>query len=361
MKERDILVWLSCLAGINNRYMERLDTGMADITSLWDMDVAEVKSIEGIGETLKQSIVRHRDGKRYREMLRNIEKLGIDIVTIRDENYPRNLREIPDAPRVLYVKGELKVQDELAIAVVGPRKASQYGLWAAEVFGKELSARGITVVSGMALGVDAAAHMAALDSGGRTIAVLGTGVDVVYPSKNRHLYKRIIQNGAVVSEFPPGTKGLPYRFPQRNRIVSGLSKGTIIVEAGEKSGTLTTAQHSLEQGRDVFAVPGNINSVYSKGTNALIQDGAKLVMEIDDVLSEIPGLEILGNRLERAEGMEELGNLEKEVLSAMTEPMGPERISIALKEPLPSVMGVLTVLEIKGKVKRWKGGLFCRV
>lgn len=361
MKDRDILIWLSGLAGINNRYMEVLDSEMEEIACLWEMAPEEVQSIEGIGETLKRSIVGGRDIERYEEMVEYTKRQGIDILTIRDEGYPKSLREIPDAPRVLYIKGELRAEDELAIAVVGPRKASQYGLWAAETFAKELSVRGITVVSGMALGVDSAAHMAALDSGGRTIAVLGTGVDVVYPSRNRHLYRRIVQNGAVVSEFPPGTQGLPYRFPQRNRIVSGLSKGTIIVEAGEKSGTLTTAQHSLDQGRDVFAVPGNINSVYSKGTNSLIQDGAKLVMDIDDVLSEIQGLEGIEVQNSLAGGEEHIGPLEKKVLYAMAEPMDAECISISLKEPLPSVIGVLTVLEIKGKVKRWRGGVFCRV
>ncbi|OHW62747.1 hypothetical protein EUAN_05310 [Andreesenia angusta] len=360
MKERDILIWLNGLAGINNRYMEKLDSEIEDITSLWHMDRAEVEAIEGIGKTLKRSMASCRDIESYREMLENTKKQGIDILTIRDVGYPKSLREIPDAPRVLYIKGELKPEDELAISVVGPRKASQYGLWAAETLARELSVRGITVVSGMALGVDAAAHMAALDSGGRTVAVLGTGVDVVYPSKNRHLYERIIQNGAVISEFPPGTKGLPYRFPQRNRIVSGLSVGTIIVEAGEKSGTLTTAQHCLDQGREVFAVPGNINSVYSKGTNSLIQDGAKLVMDIDDILSEVKDLEGLSLGV-RAEEMESLSSLEKRVLGVMVEPMGAELISIALGEPLPDVMGILTVLEIKGKVKRWKGGVFCRV
>lgn len=358
MKSRDILIWLNNLRGINNRYIEYLDDSFEDLSDVWNMNPAEIMKIDGIGKTLKESMVSNRSEKLYEKIIETAQKKGIDIITIRDREYPNSLRTIPDAPRVLYVKGKLEKRDEISISIVGPRKASGYGLWVAETLSREISRLGITVVSGMALGVDAASHMASLDAGGRTIAVLGTGADVVYPSKNRHIYERIVKSGAVISEFPLGSKGLPYRFPQRNRIVSGLSLGTVIIEAGERSGTLTTVQHGLDQGKDIFAVPGNINSVYSRGTNTLIQDGAKLVKGVDDILCEISELKSI---LEKSETRKEvsLSDVEKKIVEMIAlEPQGIESIAVESGQTVSSVMGILTVLELKGKVRKTKGGIF---
>lgn len=360
MKSRDILIWLSNLRGVNNRYLEFLDLAYPDLGELWDMTCDQVYAIQGIGSRLKQSIVESRCKAYYESILESAEKKGVDIVTIRDQAYPENLLNIPDAPRVLYLRGRLFGSDKIAISIVGARKATPYGIWATEKLCRELSYHGLTIVSGMALGIDASAHMEAIKSGGRTIAVLGTGVDVLYPSRNRHIYEAIIENGAVLSEFPIGTGPLPYRFPQRNRIVSGLSLGTVVVEAGERSGTLITVGHALDQGRDVFAVPGNIGSDLSRGTNNLIREGAKLVQSAEDIVEEISSIksQLASSedryKLERPDlSKVDLSPLEKEVLFQLTGyPKSPDEIAVALNKGVSEVLSLLTILEIKGLVEK---------
>ena len=208
-------------------------------------------------------------------------------MTFLAEDYPKVLLEIPDPPPYLYVKGELR-GSETAVAVVGSRRASTYGMLTTTRLATELAAHGVTVVSGMARGVDTAAHRGALSGGGRTIGVLGCGIDVVYPPENRKLFEEMAEKGALVSEFPLGTLPLAENFPRRNRIISGMSRGVLVVEAMENSGSLITAQFALDQGREVFAIPGNINTSSSRGANRLIKQGAKLVESVDDILEELP-------------------------------------------------------------------------
>ena len=204
-----------------------------------------------------------------------------------DKKYPKALGEIYNPPTLLFVAGEILESDANAVAIVGTRRATLYGLGQCERIAFDLALRGITVVSGMAKGIDTAAHRGALKAGGRTIAVLGSGHDNIYPTENKKLYTEIIKSGAVVSEFPPETLPFPTNFPRRNRIVSGMSKGVLVIEAPKRSGALITANFALEQGREVFAMPGNISSVKSFGTNALIKEGAKLVETVDDILEEL--------------------------------------------------------------------------
>lgn len=213
-------------------------------------------------------------------------------ITIEDKEYPKNLRTIYDPPGELYVNGTLMEQDETAVALVGSRRASQYGLEACEKLAYELALRGVTVVSGMARGIDSASHRGALKAKGRTIAVLGSGHNNIYPPENKKLYEEIVKSGAVVTEFEDDMPPLPENFPQRNRIISGLSLGVVVVEAARNSGALITANFALEQGRDVFAVPGKISSHTSSGTNELIKDGARLVQSADDILEELSLAEI---------------------------------------------------------------------
>lgn len=220
--------------------------------------------------------------------LGRMARLGITLLPISHPDYPARLRTIPDPPCVLFVKGTLLAADAHAIGIVGSRRASPYGRHVAAELAAGLGERGFTVVSGMALGADAAAHEGALRAGGRTIAVLGCGVDVIYPPEHAELYERIAAMGAVVSENPPGAPPTKASFPARNRIISGLSLGVVVVEAPEKSGALITATHALEQGREVFAVPGSVNSVQSRGTHQLLRDGAKLVAGVEDILEELP-------------------------------------------------------------------------
>ncbi|MBI1282301.1 MAG: DNA-protecting protein DprA [Anaerolineaceae bacterium] len=215
-----------------------------------------------------------------------VEKTGAWLVTLADEAYPAQLKKLPDAPPVLYVKGTLIPDDERALGIVGTRKATAYGRDVAHHFAKSLAGNQVTVVSGLAQGIDVAAHRGALDGGGRTFAVLGTGIDRIYPHEHLKMAQEISHHGAIISEFPIGTPPEARNFPRRNRIISGLSLGVLIVEAPEKSGAMITATMAAEQGRDVFAVPGNIFSAANRGTNRLIQDGAKLVMDVADILDE---------------------------------------------------------------------------
>jgi len=216
----------------------------------------------------------------------------ISKITIDDAGYPKNLRNIYDPPKALYVNGALLPQDETAVALVGSRRASHYGLETCERLAYDLAVRGITVVSGMARGIDSAAHRGSLRAKGRTIAVLGSGHNHIYPPENVKLYLGIAKTGAVVTEYEDDVEPLPFHFPQRNRIISGLALGVVVVEAAKNSGALITADLALEQGRDVFAVPGKISSVTSSGANDLIKDGAKLVQSADDIIEELRHMEI---------------------------------------------------------------------
>lgn len=212
---------------------------------------------------------------------------NIKETPLSDVFYPKNLKNIYDPPDPLYVKGRIVPGDDIAVAIVGSRKASLYGLKTCEKLAYELAGMGVTIVSGLARGIDSAAHRGALKAGGRTIAVFGCGLDYIYPSENKKLAEEIEQNGALVSEFPAGAMPLPYNFPKRNRIISGLSLGVVVVEASKDSGALITADFALEQGREVFAVPGKIDASTSTGTHRLIKEGAKLVEGADDILEEL--------------------------------------------------------------------------
>lgn len=239
-----------------------------------------------VGEHLGESIISF-DNKRLENDLVSAKKAGLKIITFLDQEYPPALKEIPGRPIVLYVLGNITAQDNLAIAIVGSRRASLYGLNHAEIFAARLSAQGLTIISGMARGVDTYAHRGALKVKGRTIAVMGSGFSHIYPAENADLAREIALSGAVVSEFPMETKPLPVNFPRRNRLISGLSLGVLITEAARNSGALITADFALEQGREVFALPGRIDSLGSMGTNALLKQGAKIVTCCEDILEEL--------------------------------------------------------------------------
>src|SRR6185369_1023142 len=212
----------------------------------------------------------------------------IAVITRACDAYPAQLAAVPSAPETLYVRGRLVADDALAVAIVGSRRATPYGLEVAERLGAALGARGVTVVSGLARGIDSAAHRGALESGGRTIAVLGSGVDVIYPPENRRLAGMIVEAGALISQFAPGTRPLPYHFPERNRVIAGLTLAVVVVEAAEKSGAMITAGFAAELGREVLAIPGRVNSPESRGAHRLIQDGAALVQDADEVIAALP-------------------------------------------------------------------------
>lgn len=290
------------------------------------------------------------------------------LVLLGDPEYPPSLRPIDLPPPFLLVRGEILREDGLAVAIVGARRGSPYGLRMAEQLGADLGARGVTVVSGLARGVDTAAHRGALDAGGRTVAVLGSGVDVVYPPENRRLSAEVVKAGALVSQFPMGTAPLPYHFPARNRVIAGLTLGTVVVEAAERSGALITARLAGELGREVYAVPGNVSSAGSRGTNSLIQDGAKLVQGWEDVVAEwrpewrgaLRPLPVPRPSMEtETGGTVEPG--ERAILALLgDEPVAVDEVVERSRLPPGQVSAGLMALELRGLVRRIAGQRYVR-
>ncbi len=289
---------------------------------------------------------------------------GVTIVTLTDPHYPELLREIFAPPPVLFIKGDLDVFTRNAIAVVGTRSPTSYGRRATASITRELVAAGLSIVSGLARGIDAVAHQASLDAGGSTIAVLGCGVDFVYPATNRGLATRILEHGALVSEFPLGTRPLRYTFPRRNRIISGLSAGTLVVEAGKRSGSLITASYALQQGRDVFAVPGPIFSGVSDGTFNLIRSGATPVRAGGDIVDSIRTLThsaVTPEQVVPAFPEELLTESERTVLAGLSDtPLRFDQLSDSLGCPIAELHTVLLSLELKGAIRQLPGQQFVR-
>lgn len=293
---------------------------------------------------------------------RHMERLetgGVSLLTWDDPAYPRLLNEIHSPPPLLYIKGSLLPRDDLAVAVVGTRRLTVYGREATARLSGGLASNGVTVVSGLAKGVDTIAHRTALESGGRTIAVVGTGLDIVYPPENARLAAEILEQGAIVSDYPLGTQPEAANFPPRNRLISGLSLGVLIIEAGETSGALITCDFALEQGRDVFAVPGNITSRTSTGTNRLIQQGAKLVTRAEDVLEEL-NLTMVPQQLAMRDALP-ADESERALLRHLSgEPVHVDEICHAAGLPIAEVSSALTMMELKGLVRQVGGMNYVR-
>lgn len=317
---------------------------------------AELAAVKGVNAAVVASLASH-DYRAFAEReCREVEKHGVRVVDFLAADYPAALLEIPDPPPFLYVKGELRDLDP-AVAIVGARRASSYGLLTTDRFARELSAHGVIVVSGMARGVDTAAHRGALEAGGRTVGVLGCGIDVIYPAENRRLFEAMAEKGALISEFPMGTTPLAENFPRRNRIISGISRGVLVVEAAENSGSLITARYALDQGRDVFAVPGNINFKTSRGTNRLIKEGAKLVEEVADIIEELP--RCAGARPTPAQPDFSLTSGEAAVYALLTEaPLHIDDVIVRSSLPVSEVSAILLHLELKGAVIQLPGKNF---
>jgi DNA processing protein len=285
----DKLFWLALknVPHVGNVTFRRLLDHFGTPEKVLSASEHELAAVKGIPPAVVASLLKHDGISWAKEELESIKKSGARLITFHASDYPRLLRHLPDPPPYLYVKGALQSPDT-AIAIVGSRQASGYGIATTRKMARELAWHGITVVSGMAKGVDAAAHRGALMEDGHTIGILGCGIDIAYPRENRALFAEMATRGALVSEFPMGTLPLAENFPRRNRIISGISRGILVVEAAEGSGSLITAQCALEQGRDVYAIPGNIHSSNSRGTNRLIKQGAKLVETVEDILEDLP-------------------------------------------------------------------------
>ncbi len=359
----DCLIALTEVESIGPVLANRLIDFFGSPEHIFKASLTNLLQVEGINEARARRIRNFKGWKRVEEIFRICKRKDIKIVDIYSKEYPEQLRAIPDPPLVLYIKGILEDTDRASIAVVGPRRASTYGKTVTERLVSELSSMGITIVSGLARGIDTVAHRSAIDSGGRTIAVLGSGIDVPYPPENRALMKKIFNKGAVISEFPPGTKPDRGNFPRRNRIISGLSLGVLVVEARRKSGALITARFALEQGRDIFAVPGRITSELSLGTNDLIRKGAKTVLTVKDIVEELSEQfkEIINERARETRNYD-LNNDEKALLELLTdEPVHVDDLTRMSTLPLYKILGVLTSLELKGLVKQAEGKRFYKI
>jgi DNA processing protein len=361
LKIEDKLYWLALnmVPGVGPIAYRNLVARFSDPEQVFAASPAQLAQVEGVGEKTIGAIKGFPAERAATEELRKLQDLGVFILTLKDQGYPKNLLEIYDPPPLLYVRGTLDQGDSPMIAVVGSRKGSPYGRAVTKKISMELAAGGVTVVSGMARGIDTYAHLGALEAGECTVAVLGCGIDIVYPPENEKLFRAIIDHGAVISEFPLSTPPEGKNFPKRNRIISGLSLGVVIVEATVDSGSLITASHALEQGRDVFAVPGNVGMSTSRGTNALIKQGAKLVESAQDIWTEIlPQYE--GNACHTE--LPVLSDEEDGILQLLSHnPLHIDEISRMSRVEIRRVSTILLELELKGVISQLGGKMFVRM
>ena len=284
IEEKKYWIWLSLLKGLGSKRKQRLLEIYKTPEQIYNLSEKELLQISGIEEKVVENILNQEIKNSVEKHIEYMNRNNIDIISIKDEKYPYILKQIYDPPISLYIKGNKDILNNKSIAIVGSRDVSDYGKKVAKYFSYNLAKQNINVVSGLAKGVDSYAHIGTLVTEGRTIAVVGNGLDTVYPAENLNLVNKILESGgAIISEYPLGTKPERMNFPARNRIISGISKGIIVIEAREKSGTLITVDFALEQGRDVYIVPGNINSINSVGTNELIKQGAKLITTYKDI------------------------------------------------------------------------------
>jgi DNA processing protein len=374
--DESIIYWLAMVRveGLGVRSAHRLIERFGSPQAAFMASLTELES-SGLPAPVCQAVFAQRGLKEAEQEIAAAEKHDCQLITYASEKYPPLLRQIPDPPLVLYVRGRVGVLSEHAIAMVGTRRPTTYGLQVARRLAHDLAERQVVITSGMARGIDSAAHHGALEAQGKTVAVQGRGMDAVYPSENKRLAEKIAESGAVISEFPIGTGPTPENFPIRNRIISGLSLGAVIVEAAEYSGSLITARLALDQNREVFAVPGNITSAQSFGPNHLIKQGAKLASEWMDVVEELPP-EIRMQLLPPAEASEGLpGGAEtaelfeaslspdqKAVFEALRadQPLFVDAIFDSVSLPHPRILASLLELEMSGLIRQLPGKNFIR-
>ncbi|HEX3034315.1 MAG TPA: DNA-processing protein DprA [Thermodesulfobacteriota bacterium] len=362
MEEWKYWIALRMVNGVGDVLFRNLLAKLHSPKNIFQAKLSELGKVEGIGERTAQTIKEFSDWSKAEEEARKVKKAGFNLVLITDSNYPKNLFNTYNPPPFLYVQGDILPQDCIAVAIVGTRVPDRYGRFVAAKIAEELAERGITIVSGMARGIDSVAHASALKRGGRTIAVLGSGLGVIYPPENKKLYEEISKKGAIVSEFPLGTAPDAVNFPRRNRIISGLSLGVVVVQASDKSGSLITASFALEQNREVFAVPGNIGTKLSRGTNSLIKQGAKLVESVEDIVNEIEALRRLGEGShidKRASTLPELSPDEKAIYSVLgSEPIHIDEIIKLSGLDSAKALSALLSLELNGLVAQLPGKIF---
>ena len=369
MNEREAFLILNAVMGIGNSTVQKLLKCYGSAVKILSLNESDLSVVPRISLKAIQNILHFPKDKFLKAEYNLMAKKKVRAITWLDDGYPEVLREIADAPVVLYMKGDLSLESALSMAIVGSRRASFYGQTVAENFAGRLAELGFTTVSGMARGIDTAAHRGALRAGGPTVAVLGCGLSHVYPLENKKLMDEIAATGVVISEFPMGMGPLPHNFPRRNRIISGLSLGVIVVEAAERSGALITADFALEQGREVFAVPGKIDHPSFRGAHGLIKQGAKLVTCVEDILEDIEPRVSAHLKAETGPSAEDRGikdlpadlsKDEQQLYNYITDrPVHIDELTNRCGTAVP-VMSVLLQLELKHLVKQLPGKLFVR-
>jgi len=356
---------LALVPGVGPLTRQALLERFGSATAVLAAPPSQLREVSGVGATLARKIVAANDEVDAERELNLCRERGVKLLADADPAYPRLLREIHNPPAFLFVDGELKPEDALAVAIVGTRHATSYGRQQAERLAAGLARAGMTIVSGLARGIDAAAHQAAIKAGGRTLAVLGSGVLNIYPPEHQDLAGEVRTHGALIGENPPLSEPVSGAFPQRNRLISGLSLGVIVIEAAERSGALITARHAMEQGREVFAVPGRVDSRTSRGCHRLIRDGAKLVECVEDVLDEFgPLVEATprpdGTVMHHPAELQ-LNELERQVLNAITsDAVSIDRVVEASGLPIQRVLATISVLEMRSLIRRVSGNSVMR-
>lgn len=357
--KREILIWLSHIEGVTRGDISLLTDYFYDIQEIWHSDVKYIRNALSKREATVGKILEKRNEEFILKIFNELNENSITPITILDKDYPPKLKVIHDPPYVIYIKGRERNFDIPLIAIVGARKATPYGKWAAYQFSRELAKWGVGTVSGLALGIDAAGHKGALDGDGYTIGVLGCGLDQCYPASNRKLMDEMLLKGCIITEYCIGTPPLKYNFPARNRIVSALSDGVIVIEASEKSGALITVEFALEHGKDVYALPGNINSIQSKGSNMLIRDGARILLSVDDVIENLNYKFNLIKKSMQEAAKQDLSELEMSIYEIIKRnPINIDLICHEAKIKAGELNSILTILEIKGFISQLPGKTF---
>lgn len=394
-QETKNILHLSLIQGVGTKSAQVLIDIFGSAEKVLNATPSELEKIEGLSTKLQSCLVQKQLGCPLDRELELVQEFGCQVITFYDAAYPRLLKEIDTPPLLLYVRGELKPEDNLCIAIVGSRNAKDYGRRVSYQLAHQLVNRGMTVVSGFAMGIDTCAHRGALEAGGRTLAVLGNGLSLIYPAGNKELVDKVVESGALISEFPMGMKPMSENFPRRNRIISGLSIGTVVVEASNRSGALITARLASEQGREVFAIPGEIFSELSTGTHNLIDKGAKLVSTVDDLIEALPQQMIhqiasrkpvsgrqknekvshvpedgknetkpIGKTPEQALPVvppPDLTDDEKMIFNAIEIPSSHIDTIVRITQmPINQVSSVLLMLELKGVIQQLPGKLFAK-
>lgn len=357
---------LKSVPGVGNRTFKRLLTSFGTPENVFNASPEELLATKAAGPHAISGIRNFKRGDEIRKEIAEIKRRGFQMISFADAEYPQYLRHIPDPPPILYINGECMPEIEPAIGIVGSRNPTQYGTTMTKELSIGLVERGFTIVSGMARGIDTAAHKGALSAQGKTVAVLGSGLGRIYPAENEKLYYKIAERGAVISEFPLHAEPEPHHFPVRNRIISGMTRGTVIVEATTRSGSLITARCAMEQGREVFAVPGSVRSFKSTGTHRLIKEGAKLVENVTDIIEELGPTDSQQGicteaKVLSADAFEALSAKERKVLRVLNPyPVHIDTIIRHASLSAGEVSGILLQLEIKGIVEQMPGKLFTR-